>query len=130
MRLQHGEHNENLSDHLSSYDHGRYNDWVITTAFYACIHFVEHKIFPCHIKGISYADFDEYCDYEQNKQYNKATKHSLKTQLVKLRIPGILAQYRFLKDVCMNARYTDYRVSNHKAKTCYDMMKIIKRNCI
>ncbi|WP_256004901.1 hypothetical protein [Pedobacter deserti] len=130
MRLEHGEHNESLSDFLLSHENGRYNDWVVTTAFYACIHFVEHKIFPCKVDGIDHGTFEEYCDYEHNEQNNHNSKHGLKANLVKSRIPGINRQYRFLMDACMNSRYNDYHVSNAKAKTCNDTMKVIKKSCI
>ena len=43
MKLAHGQHNEMLSDHLLMLENGKYNDWTVTTAFYACIHFVDHK---------------------------------------------------------------------------------------
>jgi len=82
MRLEHGEHNEGLCDHLLTFDNGKYNDWVVTTAFYACIHFVEHKLFPCQLGGLNYDNFDEYCGYQHNEQYNNLSKHSLKERLV------------------------------------------------
>lgn len=130
MRLEHGEHNESLSDFLLTHDGGKYNDWVVTTAFYACIHFVEHKIFPCKVDGIDHDTFEEYCDYEHNEQNNSISKHGLKAHLVKTRIPGINRHYRFLMDTCMNSRYNDYKISNNKAKTCNDTMKVIKKSCI
>jgi hypothetical protein len=40
----HGEHNEKACD-LLALNQG-FPDWVITTAFYASLHFVTSKIFP------------------------------------------------------------------------------------
>jgi hypothetical protein len=131
MRLKHGEHNENLCDYLLTLDtEVKYNDWVVTTAFYASIHFVEHKIFPSKVDGNEYQTFNEYCDFEHNKQNNKNSKHSLKSKLVGKRIPGINGQYRWLMDACMNSRYSDYRVSDEKARTSNQIMKVIKQCCI
>lgn len=115
MRLKHGEHNESLSNHLLTLNNGQYNDWVVTTAFYACIHFVEYKIFPCYLDSITYETFEEYCNYEYNEQSNNLSKHKLKQELVKKMLPGAKCQYRFLKDACMNSRYNDYRVTTNKA---------------
>jgi len=129
MRKTHGEHNEILSDYLLNFENGKFNDWVITTAFYACIHFVEHKLFPCKMDGVNYETFEDYCTYKYNA-YNNRSKHFLKSELVKYRIPAIDHQYRFLKDTCMNVRYYEFRVTNNKAKTCNEIMKVIKMLCM
>lgn len=44
MRKQHAIHNEEACDFLLSSN--KFNDWVITTAFYSALHFVQHEIFP------------------------------------------------------------------------------------
>lgn len=129
MRFEHGEHNESLSDHLLENTPGKFNDWVVTTSFYACIHFVEHKLFPSKIDGDEFKCFEDYCDHQHNKIKNSLSKHSLKAALVKKRIPGINSQYRWLKEACMNSRYTQYKVSDEKAKTSNQIMKIIKGAC-
>lgn len=129
MKFEHGEHNEGLSDILLNYQDKPYNDWVVTTSFYACIQFVEHKIFPREIDGEQYDNFNEYCDYQHNVLKNRTSKHDLKTQLVKKFIPAVHAQYRHLKDLCFNSRYNNYIVSDNKATSANITMKVIKRNC-
>jgi len=128
MRFEHGEHNEELCDHLLGLEK-RFNDWVVTTAFYACIHFVESKLFPLTNGDKDFESFNAYCDFQHNENNSKLSKHALKAQLVKIYLPAINTQYRMLKDACMNSRYTDYQVSDNKAQSCRDTMKVIKRNC-
>ena len=49
-KKSHGQRNQKLSEVLLN---GKiYYDWVITTAFYSAIHFVEDKILPCKIISI------------------------------------------------------------------------------
>ncbi|SES00293.1 hypothetical protein [Pedobacter rhizosphaerae] len=129
MALDHGLHNEELCDHLQTLD-GKYNDWVVTTAFYACIHFVEHKLFPLKQKEKEFQTFDSYCDFQHNENDSNLSKHSLKSELVGKYIPAIKYQYRQLKDACMNSRYTEYKVTGNKAQSCSGIMKVIKRHCV
>lgn len=129
MKFEHGEHNEKLCNHLLEQTPGTFNDWVVTTAFYACIHFVEHKIFPSKIDDEDFDCFEDYCDHQHNKVKNSMSKHSLKADLVKKRIPGVSSQYRWLKEACMNSRYTNYIVSDDKAKSSNIIMKKIKEAC-
>ena len=129
MRLQQAEHNERLSDHLLKLEEGSYHDWVVTTSFYACIHFVEHKIFPCSVDGIYFSTFGDYCYFKHRIQRTMASRHLLKAKLLDRIIPELSSRYRFLMDACMNSRYHNYRVSFVKAKSCNDRMKIIKYAC-
>lgn len=128
MRFEHGEHNESLCDYLLV-SPVKYNDWVVTTAFYACIHFVEHKLFPASYKGRDFQSFNEYCDFQHNENDSKLSRHALKADLVNKYIPAVSHQYRQLKDACMNSRYTDYNVTDNKATSCNQIMKVIKSKC-
>lgn len=130
MKLAHGEHNEELCNHLLNETAGRFNDWVVTTAFYACIHFVEFKIFPCKIDHIDFDNFEDYCNYQHNHKSNPLSKHSLKVNLVSQKIPAISLQYRWLKDACNNSRYTNYSVSDEKARHSHLIMQKIKEACV
>jgi hypothetical protein len=126
MRLQQAEHNERLSDHLLGL--GDFHDWVVTTAFYSAIHFVEHKIFPATINGQKFQTFEEYYD-EESKRKN-LSKHAIKANLVGQRLPGIKRQYGWLKDACHSARYIDYKVSAAKAKSANATLKVLKSCCV
>ena len=49
-RFDHGEHNEAACDFLETKK--EFSDWIITTAFYASLQFVTHKIFPFDASSI------------------------------------------------------------------------------
>lgn len=129
MKLKHGEHNESLSDYLLETKIGEFNDWIVTTSFYACIHFVEHKMFPMSMGGENFKTFLDYCNYQQERN-NNLSKHTHKSRLVKNRLPKISAQYRWLRDACHGSRYTNYNVSDQKAHDSNKIMKIIKNECV
>jgi len=101
MRLEHGEHNEELCDFLFGKMDGKLNDWVVTTAFYACIHFAEHALFPARIGGRGGADFNAYCKYMHEERGSRTSKHSLKAELVGRMATGTKERYKWLKNTCM-----------------------------
>ncbi len=79
--LNHAIHNKEVCVHLSK--ESRYSDWVITTAFYSAVHFVEHKIFP--IKGFKskrieydFTSFNGYYDFYSNNKVGKINQHNTK----------------------------------------------------
>jgi len=130
MRLEHGLHNEKLCDHLFNNMQGEFNDWVVTTAFYACIHFVEHKTFPREIGGMFFTDFEGYCSHRHFEKGDKRSKHSLKAQLVGEEMPKMRKRYEWLKANSMKARYANHEVPENDAKTAHRLMKAIKQACL
>ncbi len=58
MRKKHAKYNELLCEVLA--EDGRWDDWVVTTAFYSAMHFVEFKLFPMREAGTSYPAFEQY----------------------------------------------------------------------
>jgi len=130
MRLEHGERNEELCDILLRDLPGRFNDWAVTTAFYACIHFVEHKIFPARICGNRFENFKAYCNHQYNVRENHRSKHSLKSSLVREMIPGISSTYNRLKDASMHTRYEEYRIPDEDAEKANKSMKKVKKACL
>jgi len=125
MGLEHAIHNEKLCDMLLSTK--KYNDWVVTTAFYSAIHFIDHKLFPCVINGKDYKTFNLY--YDVAVKSNQLSKHTLKAKLISDMLPKINAEYRWLKDACQTARYVDYLVTTGQAEAANLYLKTIKRNC-
>jgi len=125
MGLDHALHNEELCDMLLQTK--KYNDWVVTTAFYSAIHFIECKLFPCKIKGKDYKTFNLY--YDNAIKTYQLSKHSLKAKLIFEMLPEIDPHYRWLKDACQTARYIDYTVTNGQAEASNKYLKIIKRTC-
>jgi hypothetical protein len=125
MRKAHGQHNLDLCNMLLA--DGEYNDWVVTTAFYSAVHFVEHALFPLIENGIEYTDFNEYW---QNKPLQESSKHTCKKNLVRVYLTSVSTKYRELLDDCHNYRYNDYNVSDYNAKASKDKADLIKRACL
>ena len=129
MRLQHAEHNEKLCLIIQALP-DNYNDWVVTTAFYSCIHFVEHKLFPLDINGVIYKNFNSYYHAFFVNTNNSLSKHEAKIELVETYLVKVSSNYRWLFDACMNARYRNYIVSNMHATISVQTMALIKKACI
>ena len=121
MSKTHAEHNESLCDLLLA--DKNYNDWVITTAFYSALHYMEFQLFPLVIGAVTYNSFNHY--YDSVLSRSRISKHNGKASLVNANLT-CGAQYRWLMDACMNARYTNYIVNEptaELAKTCLDTVK-------
>lgn len=129
MRLQHAEHNKKLCLIIQSLP-DNYNDWVVTTAFYSCIHFVEHKLFPLTVNGVTYKNFNTYYHAFFVSTNNSLSKHEAKIELVETYLVTVSSNYRWLFDACMNARYRNYIVSNMHATIAVQTMEIVKKACI
>lgn len=119
----HGERNKMLSGELFSGK--KYYDWVITTAFYSAIHFVEDKILPCEVstklcKNIS----------EVKSAYKMNGRHSSRERLVFEKLPlGIAAKYKWLDDKSRYSRYTTFKVTNTEADKAQQYLKEIYEAC-
>lgn len=124
MSLDQAQHNESVCQFLLI--GGKYNDWVVTTAFYSALHYVEHQIFPLVVGAITYNTFKHYFDGACSS--NHQSKHKIKSSLVKSQLT-CGSEYRWLMDECMNARYIDYVVDKDTANMANKCLKKIKR-CI
>jgi hypothetical protein len=114
MKKLHAIHNEDACNFLLSSQ--KFNDWVVTTAFYSALHFVQHEIFPLDHSGVTYTEFNKYfLDVLKKKKWT-SNKHKATIQLVTEKIPAAAPYYRWLYDTCMNARYSNYKVSAAKAQ--------------
>lgn len=127
MRKEHAEHNEKICDHLILTT--GFNDWVITTAFYSALHFVQHKIFPLTAHSSTYPDLNNYVIYYNSKN-KPISKHSLTIKLVQQQLPAISKDYRWLFDTCMTARYQNYKIKNKKVTAAKRRLDAIKAQCI
>lgn len=126
MRKAHGQHNLDLSKILL--DDGDYNDWVVTTAFYSAVHFVEHALFPLIENGIEYITFNDY--WQLIYQPQSINKHSCKKDLVRKYLKPISSKYRELFDDCHTSRYNNYIVSNYNALEAKKKADAIKLECL
>jgi hypothetical protein len=130
MRLKHAEHNEELCKIIKALPGNKYNDWVVTTAFYSCIHFVEHKLFPLTLNGNIYKNFNSYYHAFYVNTHNSLSKHEAKIELVDAYLTKVSSNYRWLFDACMNARYKNYMVTDSIANIAEQTMDIVKKACI
>jgi len=126
MRKQHAIHNEETCDFLLSSN--KFNDWVVTTAFYSALHFVQHEIFPLTDDGKTYSDLNQFYDKVLKKKNKRLTKHNATIQLVNSKLSKCSPYYRWLHDACMTARYTNYNVSSNKAKQARDYLKLLRNH--
>ncbi len=128
MSKNHAEHNEELCDILIT--NGKFNDWVVTTAFYSSLHFFKYKIFPYSIGGITHPSFEVYYSNVIQKNSLSVSKHKAQLNLVKSTCPPTIhSAYRGLYDTCMTARYSNYIVSLGLAQTSRNRLATIKSYC-
>lgn len=125
--LDHALHNEKVCKHLNRTPH--FLDWVITTAFYSALHFVNHKLFPFELvddgKKITIKNFNEYCKYKKDS----TRKHNKLAELVAERLEDIADAYCQLRDTSWTARYQDYTYNRDIANIAVKRLKEIKDYC-
>ena len=124
MRLSHAEHNEALCNLILK--DGNFNDWAITTAFYAALHFAQHKIFPFKQGRKVFKDLNHYYFQHLVKSGKRISKHQTMIGLVRSSLPKSYSSYRWLLDASQTARYNDYRVSKEKAFKSWERMQLVK----
>lgn len=127
--LLHAEHNKKTCDYLN--DKGEFNDWVVTTAFYASMYYLYDRIFPYTYtfpdgKKIVYDDFNRlYNQFSANNQ----NKHGYFRQFIETNFDQISVSYSHLMDLCWNARYVDYDLEAIEAKIARKRLKEIIKYC-
>ncbi|MNE72730.1 hypothetical protein D3C80_1686970 [compost metagenome] len=121
MSKQHAEHNEKVCDLLIA--DGKFNDWIVTTAFYSALHYAQNEIFPYETGGVTYRNFNHYYSSLPN---SKASKHTVTLRLVGSEMSVCEQSYRWLLDACHTARYKNYNISKKKASTAKSKLDKIK----
>jgi hypothetical protein len=124
-RLQHALHNERVCSLI--YNTKDFSDWVITTAYYASLHFVSYSIFPMKEKTENGNKFDinsldEYCNIKAADR----GKHNVLCNLVRNKLPKIASEFRWLKDLCLSARYENYQQTERNAQKAFELLTMIK----
>jgi len=121
----HAEHNKDACKLLHT--NGNYCDWVVTTAFYSALHFVQHEIFPITVKGNTYDTFDRYYNGHYFNVKNKPSKHVSTLNLVRSELGDNVYQiYDWLFGLCMNARYHNYQVHGFIAEESVKRLERLK----
>lgn len=120
----HGLHNKNVCDIL----HAQKNceDWVVTTAFYSALHYIQSKIFPFNHNGVEIRSLE---GAHKNEDLKRANKHATMLNLVRLMLPAQSTSYRFLHDNCHHARYTNYKVNRETADNARFYLDEIIKSC-
>lgn len=123
MKKDHAEHNKKLCDKLHL-EKG-FPDWVVTTAFYSAINFIDYKIFPTKNTTKPYQDIAEAkLDMGQN-----ISAHKVRGMLVKSELSSHIGSYKFLKDRCHTARYVNYKISETTVNQARTFLDSIIKDC-
>jgi hypothetical protein len=122
-RRQFGERNKSLSEMLLE---GKvYYDWVVTTAFYSSIHFVEDFVFPTTIGGRECNDISD-----AKSLYKMEGRHAARERLVFDKINSAIgARYKWLDDQSRNARYKTYKLQPAEALKAQEYLNYIHTHC-
>lgn len=120
----HGLHNNEACNLFIKSGDGRFNDWIVTTAFYSALHFVHHHMFPLSIFKRVYKNFDIY--YNNEYPNSELPKHTVTKDLVNEYLQSISSKYNWLFKECYNARYRNYMIHDSIAKTAEEYLQEIK----
>lgn len=118
-------HNEKACAFL--FKDGNYPDWVVTTAFYSALHFVQHEVFPQVIGLKTYSNFDNYYNGHYYNHKNKPNRHQATINLAYADL-GVDAGniYKWLHDTCRNARYSGFTTPPQISQESVDKLKELK----
>ncbi len=106
----HGIRNQQLSVELLGGK--KYYDWVVTTAFYSVIHFVEDVILPCKVSGVNCKSINEV-----RTAYKMKGRHAARERLVAQELGvTIAAKYKWIDDRSRYSRYTTYKIRPEEAE--------------
>ena len=122
-KKKHGERNQKLSDELHQ---GKvYFDWVITTAFYSAIHYVEDAILPSNVNKSHCRNINDV-----KKAYKMRGRHAARERLVFDKLPmAIGAKYKWLDDKSRYSRYTTFKITSTEADKAQQYLKEIYTAC-
>ncbi len=127
-RFDHGEHNEKVCELIAA--NKQFPDWVITTAFYAALHFVSYKIFPFEAgKEGGKIVIDTIERWQSFKSYTSNKRHDLLKDLVGSRCQDIYPEYDWLLGLSMTARYHNFQLPPENAEGAIRRMQKIKKAC-
>lgn len=124
-KKDHALHNEKACAFLAN--NGEYPDWVVTTAFYSALHFVQHEVFPITIGTRTFVNFENYYNGHYGSTQNKPSRHKSTINLVYGHIDDDAgALYKWLHDACRTARYRKFDTHPAVAKESIDRLIELK----
>jgi hypothetical protein len=127
MRKAHAKHNEELCDYLITSK--KFNDWVVTSAFYSAVHLTQHQLFPNTYETVKCSTFSTYYNTVIKGQKSKISKHQAQLDLVYKHINVGYGAYRFLLNNCQYARYNSYIIADTVAKKAKESLDDLKKVC-
>lgn len=126
--LIHAQHNEEACNYLI--ENGNFNDWVVTTAFYSCLHFVRHQLIPFRKvvdgKNVSSDNFEKLYKLICKP---KESKHFFLKRMVEEYHEDIAYEYSMLLDLANGVRYTNFNIDNEKTCMAVNSLQHIKAHC-
>ncbi|MBL0049678.1 MAG: hypothetical protein IPP32_16470 [Bacteroidetes bacterium] len=128
MKKAHAIHNEELCEFLLQSK--KFNDWVVTAAFYSALHYVHNELFPRKEGSVTYQCFEDYFNSVMKSPSRTLSKHAATIRLVDQHFRPINAQYRWLHDNCMTTRYNNYIVDDRTAQEAKRYLLKIKSEMI
>ena len=129
--LKHAAHNEDVFNLLLPKTD--FVDWIVTTAFYSALHYVDAKLFPIKYseKGIQFTvtNMESYAVSALNRY--GTDKHVCRLKLVERNMKDISFEFNWLYSTCKTARYHNYTFPNpvDVCKTANDYLSKIKAFC-
>lgn len=118
-----GERNQELSNILLKGK--KYYDWVVTTAFYSSIHYVEDYALPNKIMGKECKDI-----LDVKRAYKMDGRHAARERMAFEKISNqIGARYKWLDDHSRNARYKTYKLQPAEALKAKEYLEYIFNHC-
>ncbi len=106
-------------------EQGEYYDWVVTTAFYSCIHFLEGGLLPCKINGCQCKNISEV-----KEVFEMEGRHAARSKLAhQYTTPQIASAYDWLDDQSRNSRYKTYKVNKPIAAKALYYLNSIAEYC-
>lgn len=118
-----GERNKELSETLLNGK--KFYDWVVTTAFYASIHFLEDHVFPTEINGITCSEISA-----AKQAYKLEGRHAAREKLVFDKINyQVGSKYKWLDDNSRNSRYKTYKINQAIASKAKEYLDFIYKHC-
>jgi len=137
-KFGHARHNHDVCTFLE--DSGQsLNDWIVTTAFYAAIHYCQKGLFPGdYFVDSQTKDLEYYTKFEDFLVAFRASAgsrrfsspHKCRRWLLDSQVEEISFEYSVLDDNCHTARYKDYNVGEEDKNDSISYLDEIKNFCV
>lgn len=126
-RRKHAVHNEEVCCYLE--EKPGFGDWVMTTAFYSALHWLQYRIFPLTMQDGTVIDsFDSYKIWS-DRNGGLISSHHILIELASRHHSEIASRYRRLYSACLDVRYKDFQPAPSIVRTSVKDMQMIRAYC-